>query len=281
MASPNLGITPLTANQSGKETTINNADLALEYATQRTLAVDMSAGDVTLTNTQYTRYFVFKCSGQTANRNLVVPLQLTTGNAAQRFFAVINLDATYDIVVKGATGATVTIPASSAAYLCSDGVDVTSIIAGTSGPPVTTLDGLTDVDTTTTPPTSGQFFVYDGTHWVPNTPTYPFDIPGYCRDQVPDAFEYVKFPAARAFTIPASLAGTQCIVGVNPTSSATITLKKNGTGFGTITISTGGTITLTAASQTSFAAGDIFEAVGSSPADATLAEVAFVIVGSR
>jgi hypothetical protein len=43
-------------------------------------------------------------------------------------------------------------------------------VGGGSG--ATALSGLTDVDTTTTAPTSGQVLGYNGTKWVPSTNTY-------------------------------------------------------------------------------------------------------------
>jgi transcriptional regulator GlxA family with amidase domain len=59
---PLLGITELTPNQTGKETTVNDAIVALEAAGNATLAVSMAAGDVTLSVNQFTRSFLFRCS---------------------------------------------------------------------------------------------------------------------------------------------------------------------------------------------------------------------------
>lgn len=87
--------------------------------------------------------------------------------------------------------------------------------------------------------------------------------------------------ASYNFFVPAGLAGTTASEGTAATASATFSLAKNGTQFGTIAIAPGGAVTLSAASQTSFAVGDVLTLAAPSSPDATLADVAFNITAVR
>lgn len=84
-----------------------------------------------------------------------------------------------------------------------------------------------------------------------------------------------------AVTIPAALAGSQGSSGTAATGSAALSLKKNGTQFGTATWAAAGTEpTLAAASSTSFAIGDVLSITAPATPDATLADISLSIVGS-
>jgi hypothetical protein len=122
-ASPILGITQVSPSQNNKEVTINTAVAALESAMNAAYAVNLTSGDVTLTATQFASAFMFICSGNTVARNLIVPLVNPGGFAQSRMFCVNN-SGSYDLVVKGSTGATATVPATSAAVLFCDGTNV-------------------------------------------------------------------------------------------------------------------------------------------------------------
>jgi hypothetical protein len=118
---PLLGITELAPNQTGKEATINTAILALEAATNGTLAVDMSAGDVTLSVSQFMSAFIFNATGLTAARALKVPA-LVNGSNTQRVFCVQNPSGFLaTVAVVGGAGATVSIPAGENRLLSVDG----------------------------------------------------------------------------------------------------------------------------------------------------------------
>jgi len=112
--SNNLNLPQVTANQNQKEVTINDQAAALDAALTENLAVDMSAGNVTLSSTQFRSAIAFVCSGQTASRDLTIA-------AVERgLFVVINASATYPVVVKkGSTS--VTVPASGTAIFATDG----------------------------------------------------------------------------------------------------------------------------------------------------------------
>ena len=91
----------------------------------------------------------------------------------------------------------------------------------------------------------------------------------------------LRYIATSNFYIPAGLTGTVASEGTAATSTATFTLAKNGTAFGTIAIAPNGAVTLTAASQTNFIAGDVLTLTAPATPDPTLANVAFGIGAVR
>jgi hypothetical protein len=59
VTTPILLINEVAPTQTDKTTTINDAIVALESATQDQLAVSLAGGNLTLSATQFTRYAVF------------------------------------------------------------------------------------------------------------------------------------------------------------------------------------------------------------------------------
>lgn len=97
MVNPSLDLPQVADNQNQKEATINDATGSLDRAVTDSLAVEMSGGDVTLTNDQYRRHIMFICSGQTQARTLNVP-------NIKRLFAVRNASTTFVVnVTRGTT----------------------------------------------------------------------------------------------------------------------------------------------------------------------------------
>jgi hypothetical protein len=125
--SPILSIPLVAPTQNDKTTTLNDMTLAIEGAANDQIAIDMSAGNVTLTTLQYTRYSVFVVSGLTATRDLIVPL-------TKRVFAVRNASA-QSVVVRGASGSAVTIAAGLGSFIQNDGVNCVGYGSGGPGPP--------------------------------------------------------------------------------------------------------------------------------------------------
>lgn len=81
----------------------------------------------------------------------------------------------------------------------------------------------------------------------------------------------------------ANFTGSVGSVGTNPTATAVYTVKKNGSTIGTISISTGGVLTFATSGGTTqtFAANDRLSIIAPGPADATLADVEFILKGTR
>jgi hypothetical protein len=126
---PLLGIQELTPTQTGKETTVNSAILALEAAGNATLAVSMAGGDVTLSVAQFTGKFIFRCSGQTAARVLNIPATVNGVNSS-RIFAVRNSGAfQLTVQVTGSVGAVVVLQPSESRLLDVDGAGNVNVSA--------------------------------------------------------------------------------------------------------------------------------------------------------
>ena len=151
----------------------------------------------------------------------------------------------------------------------------TSISGGASA-----LSGLSDVNVTEGSTIDGanlQWKNADG-KWEAVKPPYKV---GFFFTSTPASSEtLLMHVCAAAFSLSINFAGSQGYVGTNPTSSATLTVKKNGSSIGTIGISTSGVVTFSAGSATSFAAGDLISVVAPSTADATLANCAFTLLGA-
>ena len=93
-ATPILGIQQVAANQNQKEITINDGFLALENATNATLAVSLATGNAaTLSAAQFASAISFTCSGQTSGAVLTVPL-------VPRLF-LVNNTGTFAVAVPG------------------------------------------------------------------------------------------------------------------------------------------------------------------------------------
>lgn len=147
--SPILGFPEVDPNQTSKEATINTATVMLEAATQGSLAVDMSAGSVTLNATQWQTAMLYILTGATGAVTLSVP-------ATVRHCAFQNTGtATITIEVTGGAGATITLLAGKIVLVFVDGTNVSPLSQG-----VATLAELTDCDITS--PADGQIFQFDG-----------------------------------------------------------------------------------------------------------------------
>jgi hypothetical protein len=109
-----------------------------------------------------------------------------------------------------------------------------------------------------------------------------YDFHGFVPGKPTASATLLFVRAGRAFTLPAGLTGSQFKAKTAATASTTITLYKNGAAFGTLVWAAGGvTPTVTAASATSFAAGDELTVVAPATQDTTLADVALTLLGSQ
>jgi hypothetical protein len=143
------------------------------------------------------------------------------------------------------------------------------------------LVNLADVDESTVAPTDGQALVYNAasSKWRPATIAY--NVP-FAFTATPTANEVMLihvFTAAVVF--PDEWVGAQKSVGINPSASFVMTVKKNGSAVGSITIGTGGAVTFTTTGTTvSFAAGDVLSVTAPSTVDPTVANVAITLKGA-
>src|SRR5215831_4648 len=91
-----------------------------------------------------------------------------------------------------------------------------------------------------------------------------------------------RFVFAGTVMFPAGLTGSQGTAGVAATATTSYSIKKNGANVGTMIFAAGATAaTFSMASATTFMAGDILTVVAPASPDATLANLAWTLVGSQ
>lgn len=138
-----LGITQVSTSQSNKETTINDAIVALENATNAILAVSYAAvSTYTLSQTQATRNMMFKATGATGASELKFPTTIN-GNPFNRIFVVRNQSG-HALTVKFATGAgsSVVVPNGEARLIAA--MDGLNMIVAAEAPSVVSFLSLSD-----------------------------------------------------------------------------------------------------------------------------------------
>lgn len=247
MATPRLNITEVAENQTNKYLTINAAITKLE-ASGNDEYVNSSAGTgITLSETQFTSNTVFRVSGGSAAFTLTCPanIGIGTGNA-RRLFIVANDDTTYTCTVRSSgTGTTVDIRPGGRALVHMNNNNVT-LISRTRG--------------------GGD----------------PYDVSFYAGGTLAanQVLAHVRF--TRAVNMPDDFAGSYAYAGTLPTDGNWVfDIAKNGSSLGTLTITTGGTITfVTTGGASSFAAGDRLTITAPNTPDSTGADIAITLAAT-
>jgi hypothetical protein len=127
---------------------------------------------------------------------------------------------------------------------------------------------------------------FDGTNWwglvVSNLSSFPYDIIFTFASLPAGSTTYPWITFTRAVTFPGNFSGASGKVLTNPTSSYVITVNKNGSSVGTITIATGGAFTFATSggSAVTVAANDYFT-LTTPTADPTLANLMITLAGTR
>lgn len=245
-----LQIPEIAENQSNKYITANNQVAYLEQAAHAKLVKSTSGTTaITLSASECVRYRHYRIDPGTASGafNLVFLGEIDGGGLvnAQREFVVSNQSGQTVTVKSDAAGTTVVLTNGQKAVIRQDHDDM-SVVA-----------------------------LYVGS-------TVPYDVGCSITGKPDDNVEVMKFMAVRAIDFPDDFAGSYGHVGTNPTSTASFTIKKNGSTIGTISINTSGVFTFnTTGAGTSLAAGDRISVQTPTPQDATLADVAWTFLGTR
>ena len=303
----------------GQWQTSNDADAAIANALSDLYGsgIDFSAGNVTLSATQYRSAMVFKPSAAlAAARTLILP-------AVKRPFIFHNSDATYTVTLKSTDGASpetaltkavapgelfygYTNGSSPGLYGASvstsggggvsdgDKGDITvsssgtvwtiDVMQGAIAGNILAYDSASPAGWVKVPPgTSGQFLESQGGA-APIWGNPPYDIP-LSFSGTPTAGQLIgKVVVARDVSFPANFSGSAGHIGTNPTSTFAIDVQDNGVSIGTISISTGGVFTFSTASGTAKTVSSghriEFYAPANSPADATAANIAATLKGT-
>lgn len=112
----------------------------------------------------------------------------------------------------------------------------------------------------------------------------PFDLTAFYPGVPSTSAKITRIPVARAITFPANFSGSYAKAATAATASTAIDVQNNGTTIGTITFAAAGSVaTFTTVSGTSksLVAGDILSIIAPGTADATLADIGFVLAGTR
>lgn len=243
-----LQIDELAPTQTGKSITVNAALAALEQAGNAVFE-NLSAGgtDITISEANFLRHAIFVFDGASANIEIEFPDEVgSPPGDTERVFAVHNLDTNNTLTIRGVgSGTTVALAPGTIGLFYKQAIDVVAI---------SIVSSLTNT------------FPYDFGMFIPGTPTALAVM--------------ARIVVGRPFTLPVNLAGSYAVVGTNPTATETFTLNKNGSAFGTLQIDNAGADTFTAASATSFVAGDIITVVAPTPAPDHV-DLSITLVGTR
>ena len=239
----NLNLPQIASNQAQKYQTSNDADEALDLALTETLAVNLTAGDETLTDLEFRESFTFVCSGHAVPRTLTVP-------AIARPFGVVNDGSDVVSVECGTTS--IDVAAGASALFQTDG----------------SADGLYRLASGDAPTVAAN--PYDVGASYPGVPTSGATL---LRYPFPRA---VTFPAAFAASrcicgTPATAKATFSIKknGVQVGTMVFPTGSPNNVGY------------FTMAGDTTFNAGDVMTVVAPVAPDVSLADIGFGLAGER
>ena len=109
-----------------------------------------------------------------------------------------------------------------------------------------------------------------------------FDLTAFYPGIPPSSTTVVRIPVARIVNFPASLTGSYGKASVAATAQTDFLMQQNGSTVATIRFAAAATsATFIAASAIAFAAGDILSIIAPATPDATLANVGFVLAGTR
>jgi hypothetical protein len=112
----------------------------------------------------------------------------------------------------------------------------------------------------------------------------PFDATAFYPGVPSASAKVLRVPVARAVGFVANFAGSYAKAGTAATGSTAFDVQKNGSSIGTITFAAAGTSATFASSggtSQSLAAGDVLSIIAPGSADATLADIGFVLAGTR
>jgi len=109
-----------------------------------------------------------------------------------------------------------------------------------------------------------------------------YDIGSTYNGAIPDGAVLLRYPMPRAIELPVGLTASAGVAAVTASSQAVFNIQKNGGTVGTMTFAAASTTaTFSAASATTFAAGDVLTVVGPATADSTLADIGLSLAGMR
>lgn len=108
-----------------------------------------------------------------------------------------------------------------------------------------------------------------------------YDISAFLSGKPANSEIVLRLPMVRAVTFDVNMAGSKGSASVAATASTTYVIAQNGTTIGTMVFALGGTsASFVAAASITLAIGDILSVTAPASADATLANVGFILAGN-
>jgi hypothetical protein len=182
------------------------------------------------------------------------------------------------VTVRTAVGSGVAVADGQVRLLYADGTNVVDLSRAAVGG-VEALDDLSDVETMSAPPSSGDALRWNGTARVPSA--RGLDVGVFVPHRPAAAALVFKLIVVRAFTLPAGLTGSRGHASTAATAQADFDLRRNGSSIGTVRFAAGSqTASFMLASAASLAEGDRLELLAPNPQDATLADLTILLKGS-
>lgn len=107
-----------------------------------------------------------------------------------------------------------------------------------------------------------------------------YDIAGFISGVPANSQVILRLPMIREISFGVDLALSKASAGTAASESTTFNIAKNGTNFGTMVFATGATTaSFVAATPTAFIIGDVLTVTGPASANATLANIGFILAG--
>lgn len=136
-------------------------------------------------------------------------------------------------------------------------------------------------------PVAGTSYTWNGTGWSPLGPvtasgSQPYELgAGYAGAPTASAV-LLRAPMCRTVTFAAGLSPSQGVAGTAATAQTDFNILKNGVSFGTMRFAAAGTVaSFISASGSTPVAGDVITVVAPASPDATLANIGFILAGTR
>lgn len=175
---------------------------------------------------------------------------------------------------------TVTLTASATNYLYAD-PNTGAVSINTTGVPTGKIPLYSIVTGSTSVTSFTDLRSFQPSATPPVSAIGVYDIGIYVEGLTSNSEVVWEFVAPRGWTLPAGASGA-AVAQAAATASTTYTISKNGASIGTIAWAASGTVgTISVTSSTSFAPGDILSLAGPATADATLANIAVTLAGTR
>jgi hypothetical protein len=129
-------------------------------------------------------------------------------------------------------------------------------------------------------PTNGTSYVRKDAAWTA-LPSTAYSVP-VAFTTAPDANEVLQLHVlAEAVSFASNWAGSTSTIGTPPSATYVLSIRRNGSQVGTISVATSGSVTFASSGSLTFAAGDVLSIVGPSVANGAISNSAFTLRGVR